>query len=117
MWQCVWMLQWLNENGTLQATNVTLTDSNAFLEAELARRDAEAAALRAQLQQGGGSGEITGGSGGSAGGGAEPYAAMKEQLQRDFGEKVGTVVLRSHGCPNRVLPLSCMGLTRGMLLR
>ncbi len=70
----------------LQATNKTLSDSNSFLEAELARRDAEAEQLRAQLQQNG--------TGGSCGAGSEKVEqiSLKQRLERDFKAKVGCVL-------------------------
>lgn len=67
----------------MQAASATLTDTNNFLEGELAKREAQAAELRAKLHP-----EVTAAASGGDGRGSQQYETMKGQLQRRFHEKV-----------------------------
>jgi len=67
----------------MQAANATLHDTNSFLEAELAKRDAEAVQLRAKLHP-----EAAAAAEDGIARGSPQYETMKERLQQQFSKQV-----------------------------
>lgn len=67
----------------MQVANATLHDTNSFLEAELAKRDAEAMQLRAKLHP-----EAAAAAEDGTARGSPQYETMKERLQQQFSKQV-----------------------------